>query len=101
MRATARTWSRSGAAACVTTTICAAATIRSRCPASPSRRISSRGVRLASWSEHDFIRVMRNGITPGGRVLDAEYLPWPFFAAMTDEELQAIWRYLRESGARL
>ena len=44
---------------------------------------------------------MRSGMTPDGRLLDAEYMPWPFFASMTDDELRAMWRYLRELGREL
>ena len=57
--------------------------------------------RLPSWSEADFVGCMRSGMTPDGRLLDAEYMPWPFFASMTDDELRAMWRYLREPGCEL
>lgn len=50
---------------------------------------------MASWSQDDFFRAMRTGATPDGRHLDAEYMPWPRFAGMTDEELEALWAYLR------
>ncbi|HSA55715.1 MAG TPA: c-type cytochrome [Gemmatimonadaceae bacterium] len=51
------------------------------------------------WTEAQFIGTIRNGVTPAGRTLDAEYMPWDVYARMTDEELLAIWRYL-ESLAR-
>ena len=34
-------------------------------------------------------------VTPDGRHLDAEWMPWPSIGRMSDLELQAIWRYLR------
>lgn len=49
---------------------------------------------LADWSLDDFRRAMRTGVTPDERTLSVEYMPWPRFAGMTDEELAAIWRYL-------
>jgi mono/diheme cytochrome c family protein len=49
---------------------------------------------LGAWSEADFLRVMRTGTRPDGRRLDA-YMPWPYFAQMTDDELRAIWRFLQ------
>ena len=49
---------------------------------------------LAGWSEVDFLRAMRSGVTPDGRRLDHEHMPWPRFALMRDEELRAIRAYL-------
>ena len=60
----------------------------------PPSDLTARG-RLASWSERDFVRTLRRGVTPDGRHLDAEWMPWPSIGRMSDLELQAIWRYLR------
>lgn len=49
---------------------------------------------LATWSDADFIRAMRQGIRPDGRQLD-EFMPWRQFANMTDIELIALMKYLR------
>ena len=49
---------------------------------------------LAGWREEDFLKVMRSGETPGGRVLSDE-MPWRAFGRMTDEELRAVWLYVR------
>ncbi len=54
------------------------------------------GGALSGWSEADFVRAMRSGVTPDGRRLDARYMPWPRFARMGDSELGAIWAYLTE-----
>jgi cytochrome c553 len=48
---------------------------------------------LAGWTEADFIRVIREGRRPDGRELHG-FMPWRTYAAMTDQELQAIWRHL-------
>ena len=37
---------------------------------------------------------MRTGTRPDGRILDT-FMPWPYYAQMTDDELRAIWRYLQ------
>jgi mono/diheme cytochrome c family protein len=58
----------------------------------PAANITSTG--LGNWSESDFLKVMRTGIRPDGRRLDP-YMPWPYFAQMTDDELRAIWRFLQ------
>ena len=52
------------------------------------------GGELAAWNEADFISAIRTGITPSGRRLD-EAMPWQQFANMSDEELRAVWLYLR------
>jgi mono/diheme cytochrome c family protein len=49
---------------------------------------------LASWSEEEFIKTLRTGITPEGKKLDSELMPWPSVGKMTDDELKAIWMYL-------
>jgi mono/diheme cytochrome c family protein len=46
------------------------------------------------WSEEQFIHTLRTGVTPEGKVLDREYMPWEVYAKMTDSELAAIWRYV-------
>jgi mono/diheme cytochrome c family protein len=49
---------------------------------------------IGKWTEADFRKAMRNGIRPDGRVISA-VMPWPYLRHMTDEELGAIWIYLR------
>lgn len=52
------------------------------------------GGAFAAYREEDFLKVMRTGVTPGGRTLSEE-MPWVNYGKMTDEELQAIFTYLR------
>lgn len=47
---------------------------------------------LAGWTEADFIRAIRAGTRPDGRELHG-FMPWRVYGAMTDEELQALWRH--------
>lgn len=46
------------------------------------------------WSIEQFIRTLRSGVTPYGKTLDGEVMPWEVYAGMTDQELTAIWRYI-------
>lgn len=46
------------------------------------------------WSEEQFLSTIRSGVTPDGRTLDGEAMPWEVYARMTDDELRAIRAYL-------
>jgi hypothetical protein len=58
----------------------------------PAANITPAG--LSGWSEADFVRVMRTGTRPDGRRLDS-FMPWPYYAQMSDDELRALWRFLQ------
>jgi cytochrome c553 len=58
----------------------------------PAANITPSG--LSTWSDVDFVKAMRTGMRPDGRVLNT-LMPWPYFAQMTDDELRAIWRFLQ------
>ena len=49
---------------------------------------------IGKWTEADFFKAIRSGIRPDGRVLSA-VMPWPYMRLMTDDELRALWLYLR------
>jgi len=49
---------------------------------------------IGKWTEVNFIRAMKTGITPDGRVLDAQ-MPWPSFQKVTDRDLKSLWAYLK------
>jgi mono/diheme cytochrome c family protein len=49
---------------------------------------------IGSWTEADFRRAMREGVTPDRRGLSV-LMPWPYMRHMTDDELGALWLYLR------
>ncbi len=53
-------------------------------PAGPTR----------TWSEADFVRTLRTGVRPNGTTLHPQ-MPWRQAGMMTDDELHAIWLYLR------
>lgn len=50
---------------------------------------------LANWSEEDFMATLRTGVTPEGKVLDPQYMPWPITTLMTDDELSALWLHFQ------
>lgn len=54
----------------------------------------------ADWSEADFIRTLRTGTTPAGRALDPDEMPWRRFGKMTDDELRAIWLFVKAQPVR-
>jgi mono/diheme cytochrome c family protein len=53
------------------------------------------GGELAFWSEEDFIKAIRTGVTPGGHELDPEFMPWKDYGKFYDDELKAIYAYLK------
>jgi len=65
----------------------------------------TKGGALASYSTSDFISTMRTGVTPDGRELESQFMPWGVFGQMTDEELSGLFTYLqslpeRDTGSR-
>jgi mono/diheme cytochrome c family protein len=54
---------------------------------------------IATWTEADFERALRHGVRPDNRPIDV-FMPWPVFSRMTDEEVKALWAYLRTVPAK-
>jgi mono/diheme cytochrome c family protein len=55
----------------------------------------TRGGDLGKWTEADFMRAVRTGVTPNGKTLDPEMMPWKSVGQFSDDELKAIWLYLQ------
>ncbi len=53
------------------------------------------GSALRLWMDHEFISTIRTGLTPEGRKLRAEFMPWGSYTFMNDDELKAVWVYLQ------
>ncbi len=49
---------------------------------------------LKDWSVDDFRRLLREGTRPGGVPVNVA-MPWRSYRNMTDDEIQAIWLYLK------
>lgn len=54
---------------------------------------------IGSWTEADFMRALRTGVRPNGSAINP-VMPVQATKHMTDEELQAIYRYLRTVEAK-
>ena len=50
---------------------------------------------LSEWSEQEFVTALRTGEIPRGDDLDPNLMPWEGVGDLTDDELRAIWLYLR------
>ncbi len=53
------------------------------------------GGELTAWSEADFIKTLRTGVTPSGTNMPDEFMPWKAKSQMIDDELKAVWAYLQ------
>lgn len=55
---------------------------------------------LQTWTSADFIQTIHTGVTPSGRVLNPDEMPWKEFGAnYSDDELTAIFLYLKSLPA--
>ncbi|HET6765309.1 MAG TPA: cytochrome c [Longimicrobiaceae bacterium] len=54
---------------------------------------------IGKWSEADFTRALRQGRRPDGSQLN-DAMPWKLAGQMTDEEMHAVWLYLRSVPPR-
>jgi mono/diheme cytochrome c family protein len=52
-----------------------------------------------SWGEADFIKTIRTGVDPAGHQLVDE-MPWKTYGKMTDDELKAIWMFVKSVPAK-
>ncbi|MBI5654022.1 MAG: c-type cytochrome [Chloroflexi bacterium] len=57
------------------------------------------GGEIAKWSEADFINAMRTGARPSGIPM-TQFMPWQSYGKMSDDELKAIWLYLKSLPAK-
>jgi mono/diheme cytochrome c family protein len=66
--------------------------------APPAPNLTPAG-QLQSWTEAGFISAMRTGVTPNGRTLSTA-MPWELTGQLNDDELAAIFAYLRSLPPR-
>jgi mono/diheme cytochrome c family protein len=52
-----------------------------------------RATGIGTWNEADFRRVLREGISPGGKRLYPA-MPYPYYARMSDADISSLWAYL-------
>jgi hypothetical protein len=54
--------------------------------------------RTLNWTLNDFTTALRTDVAPDRHHID-ETMPWKYYAGMTDEEIDAIWLFIRaETG---
>ena len=53
------------------------------------------GSAVPNWTENEFIITMRTGETPDDVKLRSQYMPWTSYRYMNDDELRAVWVYLK------
>ena len=63
-------------------------------PANPANLTPDPETGIGRWSEDDFLRTLRTGVNPAGDTLHP-FMPWREYRRMTDDDLRAIYRYLR------
>lgn len=68
-------------------------------PEAPPAPNLTPGGDLGDWSEADFIRTIRTGVSPHGHQLHPEFMPWKAFAKFHDDELKGLWMYLQSVPA--
>jgi mono/diheme cytochrome c family protein len=57
------------------------------------------GGEVKYWSDTDFMKTVRNGVTPGGHKLDPVQMPWEHYRNFSDDEIKAIYLYLQSQPA--
>jgi len=61
----------------------------------PAANLTPAASGLAEWSEADVFRAIRTGVRPDGSAIDPVQMPWPSLSVFTDDEVRAMWRFLR------
>ncbi len=64
-------------------------------PHSPFAPNLTPGGPIASWSPEEFQKALRTGWTPDGKQLSEVFMPWKATRHMSDEEIAAIYSYLK------
>ena len=64
----------------------------------PAANLTPHDDGLKTWSQADFLRVLREGVRPDGSAVHP-FRPWQTYGKMSDVELEAIWLHLRSLPA--
>lgn len=74
-------------------------------PGAPPEMLAPRNITpdtatgIGRWNQADFTRAVRTGVRPDGTRLKAD-MPYRQFAVFTDDEVAALWSYLRSVPAK-
>ena len=63
-------------------------------PQNPANLTPDRETGIGAWSEEDFLKTLRTGVSRRGFTLHP-FMPWRQIQRMSDDDLRAIYRYLR------
>ena len=63
-------------------------------PANPANITPDDSTGIGTWGEEDFLRTIRTGVAPDGDEVHP-FMPWRQLRRMSDDDLRAIYRYLR------
>jgi mono/diheme cytochrome c family protein len=63
-------------------------------PAKPSNLTPEPDTGIGGWSEADFVKTIRTGVTPDSEEMHP-FMPWHQLRRMSDDDLHAVYRYLR------
>jgi len=63
----------------------------------PAANLTPAGI--GAWAEADFVRAMRQGRRPDGSAINP-FMPWTVLRGLTDDELHALWIYLKSVPPR-
>ncbi len=50
---------------------------------------------IGKWSEGQFVKTFRESTRPDGTKYDNSDMPWNYFKHMKEEDIRALYRYLR------
>jgi cytochrome c553 len=54
---------------------------------------------VGTWSKDDFVHALRTGRRPNGTAINA-FMPWALAGQMTDDEMSAVWMYIKSVPAK-
>lgn len=54
---------------------------------------------IGTWKEADFFKALRQGVRPDGSPINV-FMPWPQAGKMTDDEIKAVWMFLKTVPAK-
>jgi mono/diheme cytochrome c family protein len=50
--------------------------------------------KVGKWTEAEFIKTLRTGVTPEGKKLDPKFMPWPMAKDFTETEIRSLYLFL-------
>lgn len=69
-------------------------------PAWPAAGNISPSGRISQWTLADFKKTLTEGVTPDGKQIDPQFMPWKSMQAMTDLEIEAVYAFLKQVPPR-